>query len=131
MAEFDPKYVEKIIEMSNLELKTDLGTRQSKAVATFNCPPLNPSNPKPTNVHQLRPSDVEVVAAIGDSLTVWIYLFIFLFEKCFILLFYKAANGAKARSILGLIDENRGVSWSIGSEIPEVSMSITLPSTTI
>ena len=78
LAEFDPKYVQKIIEMSSLEPKIGIETRQSsKTVATFNCPPLNPSNPKPTSVHQLRPSDIEVVSAIGDSLTVWTYFFLF------------------------------------------------------
>ncbi|CAF3549284.1 unnamed protein product [Rotaria sp. Silwood1] len=43
-------------------------------------------------VHALRPSDIKHIAAIGDSLT--------------------AANGAKAVTIIGLLIEYRGVSWS-------------------
>ncbi|XP_077989678.1 phospholipase B1, membrane-associated-like [Glandiceps talaboti] len=50
----------------------------------------------PTSVHRLKPSDVKVVAAMGDSLT--------------------AANGAKAKTIVGVITEYRGVSWSIGGD---------------
>lgn len=40
----------------------------------------------------------------------------------------QAANGAKASTILGLVEECRGVSWCMGSEKPDVSQSITLPS---
>ncbi|XP_066303633.1 phospholipase B1, membrane-associated-like [Branchiostoma lanceolatum] len=50
----------------------------------------------PLPVHRLRPEDVKVVGAIGDSLT--------------------AASGAKARTIIGLLTNYRGVSWSIGGE---------------
>ena len=57
-----------------------------------------------TNVNELKPSDVEVVAAIGDSMT--------------------AALFAKVKNVIGLIPvlfnkhslEFRGVSWSIGGD---------------
>ena len=57
-----------------------------------------------TNVDELKPSDVEVVAAIGDSMT--------------------AAMFAKVKNVLGLLPglidkhslEYRGVSWSIGGD---------------
>ncbi|CAH1224523.1 PLB1 [Branchiostoma lanceolatum] len=65
------------------------------AGAQLNCP-LQKSNSAPTSVHRLRPEDVKVVGAIGDSLT--------------------AASGAKARTIIGLLTNYRGVSWSIGGE---------------
>jgi len=55
------------------------------------------SNPPPTSVHALRPADVRVVAAMGDSQT--------------------AAFGAKATSVLqqyGEPLEYRGYSWSAG-----------------
>jgi phospholipase B1 len=44
----------------------------------------------------LRPSDIQVVGAIGDSLT--------------------AANGGKALTIVGVITQYRGMSWSIGGD---------------
>jgi hypothetical protein len=47
-------------------------------------------------VHKLRPSDIEVVAALGDSLT--------------------AANGGKALTVVGVLTEYRGMSWSIGGD---------------
>lgn len=36
---------------------------------SFNCPKIPPSNPPPTNARKLRPSDIKVVMAIGDSIT--------------------------------------------------------------
>lgn len=47
-------------------------------------------------MHQLRPGDIDVVGAIGDSLT--------------------AGNGAMATNILQVFIENKGVSWSIGGQ---------------
>ena len=60
----------------------------------------------PTSVHKLHPSDIKVVAAVGDSVT--------------------AALGAKATSILNLINEWRGVSWSVGGDA-DLSSVITVP----
>jgi hypothetical protein len=37
---------------------------------TFNCQIGPLTNPRPTSVHALRPSDINVIGAIGDSLTV-------------------------------------------------------------
>lgn len=50
----------------------------------------------PTSVHKLRPGDIDIVSAIGDSLT--------------------AGNGALAKNILQVFIENKGVSWSIGGQ---------------
>ena len=60
--------------------------------------------PSATNVHELRPTDVRVIGAIGDSMT--------------------AALFAKVSGVLGLLPsfidkhllEYRGVSWSIGGD---------------
>lgn len=68
-------------------------------------PQGGPSRPK--SVHQLRPSDIEVVAALGDSLT--------------------AANGGKATFLPGVLQEDRGVSWSIGGEENNINDLVTLP----
>jgi hypothetical protein len=63
---------------------------------------------RPNSVHKLRPSDIEVTGAMGDSLT--------------------AANGAKAKTVVGVLTEHRGVSWSIGGENSDINNLVTLPS---
>jgi hypothetical protein len=50
----------------------------------------------PNSVHKLRLGDVDVIAAIGDSLT--------------------AGNGAFANDILQVLLEGRGASWAIGGQ---------------
>ncbi|GFR84323.1 phospholipase B1, membrane-associated [Elysia marginata] len=50
----------------------------------------------PRSVHQLMPKDVNVVAALGDSLT--------------------AARGAGVRSFMAMMYDYRGLSWSIGGD---------------
>lgn len=65
----------------------------------FFCDPTGPgarSASVPQSVHQLRPGDIDIVGAIGDSLT--------------------AGNGAMATNILQVLIENKGVSWSIGGQ---------------
>ena len=54
------------------------------------------SSAKPTTVHRLRPGDIDVVGAMGDSIT--------------------GGNGILADSILGLLRQWRGRSWSIGGD---------------
>ncbi|XP_058254299.1 phospholipase B1, membrane-associated isoform X2 [Hemibagrus wyckioides] len=62
----------------------------------FSCTHTAPSDTVPASVHRLRPGDVNVVAALGDSIT--------------------AGFGAKAKNLLQLPNEERGVSWSIGGD---------------
>ncbi|XP_033847318.1 phospholipase B1, membrane-associated-like [Periophthalmus magnuspinnatus] len=62
----------------------------------FSCVDLAPSNPVPTSVHKLRPADIKVVAALGDSAT--------------------AGVAAKANNLFELSKQYRGVSWSIGGD---------------
>lgn len=57
---------------------------------------LGKSREIPQSVHKLRPGDINVIAAIGDSLT--------------------AASGASSQSFADLFVENRGLSWSIGGQ---------------
>lgn len=52
------------------------------------------SEKRPTSVHKLRPGDIDVVGAIGDSLT--------------------AGYGLLATNPLQVLLENRGISFSIG-----------------
>ncbi|KAM9842921.1 phospholipase B1, membrane-associated [Aulostomus maculatus] len=62
----------------------------------FSCLNTAPSNSVPTSAHRVRPADIKVVAALGDSVT--------------------AGFGAKAKNLLQLRTEYRGVSWSIGGD---------------
>jgi hypothetical protein len=61
---------------------------------------------KPKTVHELKPKDVKVFGALGDSLT--------------------AALGAKAFTIFGLALEYRELSWSIGGQ-NDLKKVVTLP----
>ncbi|XP_056151380.1 phospholipase B1, membrane-associated [Lampris incognitus] len=72
------------------------------------CTDRKPSPTTPTSVHELRPGDIKVVAAVGDSLT--------------------AANGAGAKkdNLLLVMNEYRGLSWSIGGDA-NLSTVTTLP----
>ncbi|XP_019953531.2 phospholipase B1, membrane-associated [Paralichthys olivaceus] len=62
----------------------------------FSCVDTAPSNSVPSSVHRVRPADVKVVAALGDSLT--------------------TGFGAKAKNLMQLKTEYKGVSWSIGGD---------------
>ncbi|XP_016303590.1 phospholipase B1, membrane-associated [Sinocyclocheilus anshuiensis] len=72
------------------------------------CEDRSPSPSIPTSVHALRPADIKVVAAMGDSLT--------------------AANGVGAaqNNLLGVLTEYRGLSWSIGGD-ENLTTTTTLP----
>nr|XP_009674588.1 PREDICTED: phospholipase B1, membrane-associated [Struthio camelus australis] len=60
------------------------------------CSGRGPSDTVPMSVHNLRPADIQVIAALGDSLT--------------------AGNGAgsKPHNVLDVITQYRGISWSVG-----------------
>jgi len=86
--------------------KFEGGSKQSIPEGSLNCPSVGPSSTPPTSVHKLRPADVDLVAAIGDSLT--------------------AANGALASTPLGLLTEYRGRSFSMGGD-KDASSVVTMP----
>ncbi|KAM6915452.1 phospholipase B1, membrane-associated-like [Xenentodon cancila] len=62
----------------------------------YSCQGFPPSDSQPTSVHKLRPSDIQVVAALGDSTT--------------------TGTAAKANNLLELKRMYIGVSWSIGGD---------------
>jgi len=67
------------------------------AEVPFTCPHLPPSDSIPTSVHTLRPSDVNFVGALGDSIT--------------------AGNGVRAKELYQVfVFANRGESFSVGGE---------------
>ncbi|ESP02914.1 hypothetical protein LOTGIDRAFT_111188, partial [Lottia gigantea] len=72
----------------------------------FPCNVLAPSPSVPTSVHKLRPGDIKVVAALGDSIT--------------------AGNGITAKTIFGVLREDRGLSYSIGGD-DTFEEAITIP----
>lgn len=49
---------------------TNLKSEQRNLKDVFSCKTFFSTNPRPTSVNALRPNDIEVVGAIGDSLTV-------------------------------------------------------------
>lgn len=52
---------------------------------------------RPTSIHRLRPGDIDVIGALGDSLI--------------------AGNGAMEEWALGTMIEYRGVSWCAGKSL--------------
>ncbi|KAM9635478.1 phospholipase B1, membrane-associated [Trichechus inunguis] len=62
------------------------------------CPDKDPSDSIPSSVHRLKPADIKVIGAMGDSLT--------------------AGNGAGSKSwnILDVLTQYRGLSWSVGGD---------------
>ncbi|XP_033633251.1 phospholipase B1, membrane-associated-like [Asterias rubens] len=71
----------------------------------FDCS-ITSSNDVPSSVHKLRPGDVAVIGAFGDSIT--------------------AGNGALACTLLEVFIEYRGTSWSIGGD-GTFDTALTLP----
>lgn len=57
---------------------------------------LGKSKEVPSSVHRLRPGDIQVIGAIGDSLT--------------------TASGALSSRLGHMFTENRGLAWSIGGQ---------------
>ncbi|XP_005190336.2 phospholipase B1, membrane-associated-like [Musca domestica] len=81
--------------------------QDSQRLDQFPCSLNDTRSPvRPVTVHQLRPGDIDVVAAIGDSLT--------------------AGNGAMSATALGAYTEFRGMSFS-GGGMENWSTMLTLP----
>ncbi|CAD5125345.1 DgyrCDS13584 [Dimorphilus gyrociliatus] len=74
-------------------------------IPEFKCN-VGPIGDKPTSVHKLKPGDINVVAAFGDSIT--------------------AGNGADADNLLEVILNARGHSWSIGG-MESLEKILTIP----
>lgn len=81
------------------------GAKVSRTGSSFDCS-VERSHKKPTSVHKLRPADIDVIAAIGDSLT--------------------AGMGIYSRTILTIFTQYRGHSFTMGGK-EDVSVHTTLP----
>ncbi|XP_058460261.1 phospholipase B1, membrane-associated [Malaya genurostris] len=80
-----------------INLKRGKLQRQFPSNYPFFCNTTGMRSPSvPESVDMLRPGDIDIVGAIGDSLT--------------------AGNGAMATNILEILVENKGLSWSIGGQ---------------
>jgi len=94
-------------------LKAEWEARVVISDRTIEAPPVEftceveTSATNPTSVHMVRPSDIRVVAAFGDSIT--------------------AGNGLGARNLPEVAMENRGESWSIGGDRSLEEGVITIP----
>ncbi|CAB1343107.1 unnamed protein product [Coregonus sp. 'balchen'] len=64
------------------------------------CEDRSPSNSPPTSVHALRPGDIKVIAAVGDSLTAG----------------NGVGSGSSVNNLLDVQTQYRGLSWSIGGD---------------
>ncbi|KYO43461.1 phospholipase B1, membrane-associated isoform B [Alligator mississippiensis] len=75
---------------------TEVLSQERSYGTSIPCPDHRPSNSVPVSVHNLRPADIKVIAALGDSLT--------------------AGSGAAAKpnDVLDVLTQYRGLSWSIG-----------------
>jgi len=88
-------------------LKDDSPDLDTKDFPPFKCSTKRPEpHVKPTSVHKLTPFDIDVVAAMGDSIT--------------------AGFGALSFTLVDLFMEFRGVSWSIGGD-SVLKKHITIP----
>lgn len=83
-----------LLVLSDALLQISAPRRQLLLQQELVCPAAGPSSQVPVSVHRLRPGDIRVVAAMGDSLT--------------------AANGALSTHIADVVTNYRGVSWSAG-----------------
>lgn len=82
-----------------LNIKNNRVQQQFSNDTKFFCDVNGPgarSKVPPKSVHMLRPGDIDVIGAMGDSLT--------------------AGNGVFALDVLQVLLEGRGASWSIGGQ---------------
>ncbi|XP_071433161.1 phospholipase B1, membrane-associated isoform X2 [Pithys albifrons albifrons] len=82
---------------SSLKTSNTKEASQERSYGTnIPCNDRDPSDTVPTSVHNLKPADIRVIAALGDSIT--------------------AANGAasKPHDVLDVLVQYRGLSWSVG-----------------
>ncbi|XP_059501170.1 phospholipase B1, membrane-associated isoform X2 [Stegostoma tigrinum] len=85
-------------DYGNSQNVEDRGPRQQSTGSKLTCTERDPSDAVPVSVHKLRPADIKVIAALGDSIT--------------------SGNGAgsKPSDLLDVLTQYRGLSWSIGGD---------------
>ena len=89
----DQTFLEKVV-LNLSDSSVYLRSNNEPIFNNFTCEYIAPSTEKPTSVHKLRPGDINVVAALGDSLT--------------------AGNGAGASNVVEVLLNYRGLAFSIG-----------------
>ena len=68
---FNKEYIDYILR-NPLQVNEKMINQSAKSLRNrFKCNVPNVSGTRPTSVHALRPEDIEIVAALGDSLTVF------------------------------------------------------------
>eukprot|EP01114_Cavostelium_apophysatum_P016737 TRINITY_DN4819_c0_g1_i1.p1 TRINITY_DN4819_c0_g1~~TRINITY_DN4819_c0_g1_i1.p1 ORF type:complete len:434 (-),score=96.11 TRINITY_DN4819_c0_g1_i1:60-1361(-) len=96
----------KQLEKNGKGPSTSRRVKKEEPIHSFNCSYYPPSPQNPTSVNEVRPGDIKVIGAMGDSLT--------------------AAFGALATYYWDLFTEYRGASWSVGGDA-DVTTRITVP----
>ncbi|NWV05930.1 PLB1 Phospholipase, partial [Ptilonorhynchus violaceus] len=82
---------------SSLRISSTKETSQERSYGTnIPCTDQDPSDTVPVSVHNLKPADIQVVAALGDSITV------------------SNGAGSKPLNVLDVLTQYRGLSWSVG-----------------
>ncbi|XP_023012797.2 phospholipase B1, membrane-associated [Leptinotarsa decemlineata] len=91
-------FVIKYPERADSSVRTQINFPKSLPFPCANVtkPGIGRSLERPTSVHRLRPGDIDVIGALGDSLV--------------------AGNGAMEEFALGTMIEYRGVSWCAGGQ---------------
>ncbi|XP_066550796.1 phospholipase B1, membrane-associated isoform X2 [Amia ocellicauda] len=93
MKQYD-EVVKEFSEQDKAQEFPEKSRSQSFLHPPFQCPDMAPSKTVPTSVKYVKPADIKVIAALGDSLT--------------------TAIAANASNVIGVPFEYRDVSWSIG-----------------
>uniref|UniRef100_A0A914X6H5 Phospholipase B1, membrane-associated n=2 Tax=Plectus sambesii TaxID=2011161 RepID=A0A914X6H5_9BILA len=101
--EKDPEFVIRLEEHVKKWPTNEAG--QASGVTGFSCS-NGVSATVPTNVHSVRPGDIKVVAAFGDSIT--------------------AGNGAGATNVLEMLLQYRGMTFAIGGD-DDLEHRVTIP----
>ncbi|NXO14029.1 PLB1 Phospholipase, partial [Oriolus oriolus] len=94
---------------SSLRTSNTKETSQERSYGTnIPCTDRVPSGTVPVSVHHLKPADIQVIAALGDSMTV------------------SNGAGSKPHDVLDVLTQYRGLSWSVGGN-ENISTVTTLP----
>jgi hypothetical protein len=93
----DPKYAQNLNERIKYLLELEPNYFNYTLSKTFDCNETTSNTTTPDSVHKLRPTDIKLIGAIGDSLTAgWVI---------------------KATSIYDLFNESRGRTFSVGGKL--------------
>ncbi|KFO23324.1 Phospholipase B1, membrane-associated [Fukomys damarensis] len=126
-----------LLDADSLETSMCFPLPQVREGTEIRCPDMSPSDSIPTSVHRLKPADIKVIGAMGDSLTGPGQDVDLLADagleggtqgKPTAIVPSQAGNGAGSKpwNVLDILTQYRGLSWSIGGD-QNISTMTTLP----